>query len=194
MKELRYGGYKTVANAVEKINEQMALKKFNMIFHAANAAITAGGANYITAAGAMPTAADMDQMVLYLHDRLENGDPLMVMLNKYRQAASKLAQAERWPTEVVKTRYNSTGFIDAYAGVEMLGFSGQKKMADGNLVLPDKIIFGIAGKIGNLMTRGDVRVLQEEDINTEKVHVKVTGFTFGYIILKPENIAKMVLK
>lgn len=194
MKELRYGGYKTVANAIEKINEQLALKKFNMIFHAANAAIATGGANYIAAAGSMPTTADMDQLVLYLHDRLDDGDPLMMMLNKYRQAASKLAQAERWPTEMVKTRYNTTGFIDAYAGVEMLGFSGQKKMADGSLVLPDKTIFGVAGKIGDLMTRGEVRVLQEENINTEKVHVKVTGFTFGYVILKPENIAKMVLE
>lgn len=194
MKELRFGGYKTVANAVEKINEQMALKKFSMIFNAANAAITSGSANYITAAGASPTAAEMDQLVLYLHDMLGEGDPLMVMLNKYRQAVSKLAQTDRWPTDAVKTRYNSTGFIDTYAGVEMAGFSGQRKMADGNLVLPNKVIFGIAGKIGNLMTRGDVRVLQEENINTEVVHVKVTGFTFGYVILEPENIAKIVLK
>lgn len=43
------------------------------------------------------------------------------------------------------------------------------------------------------MTRGETRILQSEDINQERIHIKVTGYTFGWAITRPENVAKIVM-
>ena len=85
------------------------------------------------------------------------------------------------------------GFLRDYAGVELLGFSGQKKTSDNALLVPDKRVFGIAAKIGSAITRGEARTMQQEDINQERIHVKVAGFTFGYVITNIENVAKIVM-
>lgn len=195
MQDLRRGGYRTVANLVSLIKDALELKKVKMTMDYLDSLIVGGKPNYIVESNAMPTAATMDELALYLHDVGDGDVPVAFMLNKYRQAIAKLAQAERWPTDAVKTLYNSTGFIDQYAGIDLLSYSGQKKLADGSLILPDKTIYGIAGKIGSAITRGDARVLQEENINTERIHIKVTGFTFGWAVNKNhlDRIAKVVL-
>ena len=188
MQDLRRGGYHAVATMVSFIRDALELKKVKMTMDYIDSLLVAGKPNYFTETAAMPSTAVMDEFALYLHDV---GDaPLAFMLNKYRQAIAKLAQAERWPTDNVKTLYNSTGFIDQYAGVDLLSYSGQKKLADGSLILPDKTIYGVAGKIGSAITRGDARVLQEEDINAERIHIKVAGFTFGWCV-NPNHVEKI---
>lgn len=195
MQDLRRGGYRTVANLVSLIKDAQELKKVKMTMDYLDSLIVDGNPNYIVESNALPTAAVMDELALYLHDVGEGDAPVAFMLNKYRQAIAKLSQAERWPTDAVKTLYNNTGFIDQYAGIDLLSYSGQKKLADGSLILPDKTIYGVAGKIGSAITRGDARVLQEENINTERIHIKVTGFTFGWCVNKNhlDKIAKVVL-
>lgn len=195
MQDLRRGGYRTVANLISYIKDALELKKVQMTMEYIDSLIVDGHDNYIVESGATPTAAAMDELALYLHDVTDGETPVAFMLNKYRQQIAKLAQAERWPTDNVKTLYNSTGFIDQYAGIDLMSYSGQKKLADGSLILPDKTVYGVAGKIGSAITRGDARVLQEENINTERVHIKVTGFTFGWCVNKEylNKIAKIVL-
>ena len=75
----------------------------------------------------------------------------------------------------------------------MFGYTGQRKMANGELIVPDKRVFGVAGKIGNIQTRGEARVLEDEDINREMVHLKVTGYTFGWTITDIAKAAKIVM-
>lgn len=193
MQDLRRGGYRTVANLINFIQEALEMKKVNMIFTAADSTITSGNDNYIAETTAFPTEASTDKLALYLLDITEGDKPLMFMLNKYLQKISKLAQAERWPTDAQKTIYTADGFLRDYAGCSLMGFQGQRKLADGNLLVPNQRVFGVAGKIGSAITRGDARVMQEEDINTERIHVKVAGYTFGYSIYKPELLAKMVM-
>ena len=117
----------------------------------------------------------------------------MFALNKYIQAMSKLAQGERWPIDSQKNMYTTNGFLEAYAGARMFGYTGQRKMANGELIVPDKRVFGVAGKIGNIQTRGEARVLEDEDINREMVHLKVTGYTFGWTITDIAKAAKIVM-
>lgn len=193
MQDLRRGGYRTVANLVNYIREAFETKKVVTLLNAIDTLIVAGGANYINEATAAVTEASADALALYLQDVTNGERPLAVMLNKYRQQMSKLAQAERWPMEAQKGFYNADGFLHDYAGMELMGFSGQKTLADGSLILPDKRVFGIAGKVGQAITRGESRVLQAEDINQERVHVKVTGYTFGYAITDLTKVAKIVL-
>ena len=53
--------------------------------------------------------------------------------------------------------------------------------------MPADRVFGVAGRIGQMATRGETIVLQETDINYEKIHIKVNGYTFGYAITNPEK-------
>ncbi|MBO5970925.1 MAG: hypothetical protein J6S14_20810 [Clostridia bacterium] len=193
MQDLRRGGYRTVANLITYIKDALELKKVKMTMDYLDSLIVSGNPNYVSESGTVPTAAAMDELALYLHDVSDGETPIAFMLNKYRQAIAKLAQADRWPTEAVKNLYNTTGFVDMYSGVELMSYSGQKKLADGSLILPDKTIYGVAGKIGTAITRGDARVLQEENINAERIHIKVTGFNFGWCVHDVDKIAKIVL-
>jgi len=189
--ELRRGGYRTVANYLDKINSALEEARIEFLFGIIDAAITDGMENYMS--GTTLDATAMDELVLYVRDMEASGvNPVLFMLNKYRQKASKLESGERW-TEAVKSIYNSTGFTEAYDGVKMLGYSGQKKLANGSLIVPDKRVFGIAGKVGTAVTRGSTRVYQTEDNNREQVHVKVAGFDFGYVITDISKVAKLVL-
>lgn len=193
MSDLRRGGYHTVAKHIEMINEAMENKRVASLLTYIDSLITSGNDNYISEATAAPTAASADALALYLQDMTENGDPFMFMLNKYRQSMSKLAQSSRWPTEMAKGIYNRDGFLQEYAGSTMIGFSGQKRLPDGTLIVPDQRVFGVAGKIGQAITRGSVRVMESEDINSEKIHLKVGGYTFGYAVTSPKKIAKIVM-
>lgn len=191
--DLRRGGYHTVAKHIEYISEAFENKRVSTIINAIDAAILSGSANYIAEATANPTATSADALALYLHDMATDGEVFMFMLNKYRQAISKLAQADRWPTAADKDMYNRDGFLAAYAGVPMIGFSGQRALPDGSLIVPNKRVFGVAGKIGQVQTRGNARVLEQEDINAERIHLKVAGYSFGYAISDLDKVAKIVM-
>lgn len=193
MQDLRRGGYRSVANLTNYLREALEMKRVQKIMAAIDAAIVSGQPNYIAEAEALPTTASMDALELYLHDVHENGDLVAFALSKYHQAISKLPAAERFITDAERNMYNSTGFIDTYGGVTLMSYSSQKKLADGSLIVPDKRVFGFAGKIGSAITRGEARVLEEQDINTERIHIKVTGFNFGYTIRDAKKIAKMVM-
>ena len=193
MQDLRRGGYRSVANLTNYLREALEMKRVQKIMAAIDAAIVSGQPNYVAEAEALPTTASMDALELYLHDVHENGDLVAFALSKYHQAISKLPAAERFITDAERNMYNSTGFIDTYGGVTLMSYSSQKKLADGSLIVPDKRVFGFAGKIGSAITRGEARVLEEQDINTERIHIKVTGFNFGYTIRDAKKIAKIVM-
>lgn len=193
MRDIRRGGYKTVANYTERINQALEDQKICDIIKVLDAAITSTHPGYIAEATGAPTVTSADQLALYLQDMVDNGNPVMFALNKYIQAMSKLAQGERWPIDTQRNMYTTNGFLEAYAGARMFGYTGQRKMANGELIVPDKRVFGVAGKIGNIQTRGEARVLEDEDINRELVHLKVTGYTFGWTITDIAKAAKIVM-
>ena len=190
--DMRRGGYRTVANMITYLREAMELKKYSLIMKVIDGAITAG-ANAITESTANPTATSMDALALYLHDVSDGDTPYIFGMNKYMQAIAKLTGVTTYLTDAVKTQFNTKGFVAQYEGCELRGISGQKKLPNGELLVPDKKIFGAAGKIGRVVTRGDSVVLQETDINSEKVHIKLGGYTFGTVISAPEKIAKITL-
>ena len=72
--------------------------------------------------------------------------------------------------------------------------SAAEKLGDGSLMIPDKRMFGIAGKIGTLDMKGSTRVYETPDNNDEKYHIKVTGFEFSYAFNADtlDNVAKVV--
>lgn len=191
---LRRGGYKTVASLLNYINQAMRQKRWSVVFNAASAVITSGNANYISETGSTPSATSADALATYLMDVASAGEtPLIVGMNKYILAMSKLAGAAGLTSNLAKEDWRHFGSIGYYAGCEMRGFSGVLTMSDGSFVIPNKTILGIGGKIGTCITRGETRVYETMNNNSEEVHLKVNGFSFGTAISKPENIAKVVM-
>lgn len=188
--DLRRNGYKSVANLTVFSEEALKNKMFYDLFSAVDAAV-AGGDQLIQAGGQSPTITAMDALALYLTDRGEN--PFTVSLSKYAQAIGRMTGHVTFMSDNMKDKYNRYGLVDFYNGVRIGQISGAKRTGDDQLLLPDKRIFGIAGKIGNLDMRGQLRVYETFDHKRETVELKITGFEFGYAINKIDKIAKIVM-
>ena len=68
MRDIRRGGYKTVANYTERINQALEDQKICDIIKALDAAITSTHPGYIAEATGAPTATSADQLALYLQE------------------------------------------------------------------------------------------------------------------------------
>lgn len=191
--ELRRGGYKNVANLVNFAMEAFEQKRVYLVMTAIAAAITQGSANYITEATTMPTDTSMQSLSLYLADVADGIAPFAFGLNKYIQAIGNLTYATANKTDDEKKMWYNDGFLKMYSGIELMGFSGQKTFADGSYLVPNYTLIGCSGKIGNLDMKGETRVYQSDDINTEKTHLKLTGYSFSYAITDSTKVAKMVI-
>lgn len=193
LQDLRKGGYRNVANLVNFAREAFELKRVSYVLDALSTAITNGSANYIAESGAAPTDTSMGSLSLYLNDVSDGSAPVAFALSKYIQAIGNLTNTNTNKTDVEKGLWNSTGFVKEYAGVELLPYSGQKKLADGTTVIPDKTVFGAAGKVGNIDMRGELVVLQDTDINKQKLHLILTNFVFGWAFTDLSKAAKIVI-
>ncbi len=195
--QLRRNGFKSIAQMSVFAKEALDNKKIADIFAGLDAAISAGD-GVITATGGSNGSAiamvDMDSLSLYILDMLESGDQGFAFgLNKYAQAIAKLQGASSYMSDSMKDNYNRYGLAKEYNGLLIGGFSGQKKAADGALLVPDKRVFGVAGKVGTICDRGELRVLQTMDNNKEKVSLKFTGYEYGYKIVRPDKVGKIII-
>ena len=103
---------------------------------------------------------------------------LVVGLSKYIQQMSKLTG---FASDAMKQEVHNNGFLGVYDSIPMRAVSSVYKVgADGNtLLIPDKRVFGIAGKVGVLDQRGDMHTYEIEDLNNERIHIKMADFTYG---------------
>jgi hypothetical protein len=96
-------------------------------------------------------------------------------------------------SEEMKNKFNRYGLVDFTDGVRVAHIPSVIE-ANGQPVLPDGKLFGIADKIGTLDMKGSLRMYETFDNNAEKVDIKLTGFEYGFMIEKPENICKLVIE
>ena len=187
MAELRRNGWKSVAKLTEFAVQALKNSMFKDIFTAIDNAITTGS-NYLLVSGSAVTQAAMDAMALYVNDRSDNG--YIVSLSKYIQQASKLTG---YLSQEMLNEIHRTGRMGVFDGVSLVPISSAAKLGDNSLLIPDKRMFGIAAKIGVLSMKGEVRVLEETNINTETIHLKFADFTFGYAFKESaiENVFKV---
>lgn len=193
LRDMRRGGYKTVANMVNYISEALELTKIVRVINLIDDTIASGDPGYITETGANVTETSVDALALYLADMSLGDTPQIFALNKYIQTIAGFDKATSYDTDAVKNQFWNEGFLRQYAGAVLHGFSGQRKLATGDLIIPDKKVFGAAGKVGVLTTRGETQVYQETDINSEKIHIKVGGYSFGVMLTAPEMVGKIVI-
>lgn len=190
MQKLRSNGYKTVAELTTFAEEALKNKMFYSIFNAIDSAITAPSSQGFTASGSVTLAA-ADDATGYLLDRGQN--PLLIGLSTLIRPMYKMDGYSDFLTEAAKDQINKYGILGAFNGARLVPVSAAKKLADGSPLLPTNRIVGIAAPIGNIDMRGEMRVLQEQDIHKEVINLKITGFEFGYNLNKIENACKIAI-
>ena len=153
-------------------------------------AITYGADNYITEATTAPTLTSMDALATYVAERAEVGDGLILGLYKYILGASRLETA----SDAMKDEMYKNGVLAYYGGIPMKYLSSAKKV-QGQLMIPDNRIFGIAKQIGTLDMKGDIHTYQDEENGRERIQLYWKDFTFGYAFTADtlKNVAKIVL-
>ena len=191
--QLRRGGFKSIANMAVFAKEALDNKKIKDVFSALDTAIAGGEQVFeVTGGESALTKTVLDKLSLYVLDHLADGDTgIMFGLNKYAQAIANMSGYTSYMSSTMKDDYNRYGLVKEYGGCLIGGFSGARKAADGELLVPDKRIFGISGIIGTLCDRGELRVYETLDNNKERVSLKFTGYEYGIKITNPENVAKI---
>lgn len=187
--DLERNGWKNIALVTDYAIAALKNQLFATIFNAIDGAI-ASGDNFLAASAAMPVQADMDAVALYLNERTENG--VIVALTKYIQAASKLTG---FASDEMKNEVHRTGRLGTYDGISLTPISSAKKLGDNAMIIKDKRMYGIAGKLGVLNMKGEVKTYQVTDVNKEVFHLLFKDFSFGYAFNGSvlENVFKMTL-
>jgi len=189
--DLRRNGFKSVATLTTFALETLKNAQIADVFNILDSAITSSG-QVFAITGSTLTKTVMDQLSLYVLDHVWNGEtPFTFSLNKYAQAIANMAGYTSYMSFDMQNEFNRYGFVKEYGGMQITGISGAKKSPDGTLLVPDLRIFGVAGVIGNMDMRGDVRVYETLDNNQEKVDIKVTGYEYGVVIDRPYKVAKV---
>lgn len=189
--DLRRNGFKSIATLTTFMKEACQNALFYDALSMADAAVT-GGDQLITVDGTTPTLEAMDALSLYLNDR--GSDNVIVTLNKYAQAIRRMPNFAQYMSSAMKDDFNRYGLVKTYDGIGIAGISGAKKTGLGNLLIPDKRIYGIADKIGNLDMKGEIHTYQDMNNQSEKVHLMLKDFTYGIMLTNIENFAKVTLQ
>lgn len=188
--DLRKNGFKSIANLTVFMKEACQNALFYDVLAQIDNAIVGGEAK-IDVAGATPTLDAMDALSLYLNDRSD--DSVIVTLTKYAQAIRRMPGYAEYLSGAMKDDFNRYGLVKNYDSIGIAAISGAKRQGNGNMLLPDRKIFGIAGKVGSLDMKGDIHVYQDMNNQSEQVHLMLKDFTYGFAITNIENCAKITM-
>nr|DAF93865.1 MAG TPA: Major capsid protein [Siphoviridae sp. ctZd434] len=188
--DLRKNGFKSIATLTTFMKEACQNALFYDALSMADAAVN-GGEQLISVDGAVPTLEAMDALSLYLNDR--GADNVIITLSKYAQAIRRMEGFAQYLSGNMKDDFNRYGLVKTYDGIGVAGISGAKKTGNGSLLLPDKRIYGIADHIGSLDMKGEIHTYQDMNNQSEKVHIMLKDFTYGFMLTNIENFAKVTL-
>lgn len=189
MSDLRRSGALGVAEYALKAIETFNNKKFAIVMEIIDGLIASGN-NYFTCSTSITKQA-IDDFTDYLHENIAEGTPEAIALHSTMRGIFKIANIENTMSNTMLDELNQLTLLPIYNGTALVSIKDGQKMADGEKLLPKNKIYGVAGKIGEYYTKGDLRVLSEVDINREVIHLKYTGVEFGVCITDIEKIAKL---
>lgn len=190
MSDLRRDGALTIAQLTIFAIEAFELAKFKAVFNHIDSLVQNGGNNFFECAGALTKEA-MDNFAGYIEDNGTNG--VMIGLSTTLRGIKNMQGYDKFLSESMKDKLYAGSILDMYNGVYIASFNASKKLGDGSLVLPEKTIYGISDKIGEMLMRGNLRVLQTPDNNREVISLKFTGYEFVYAITHIDKISKLII-
>lgn len=188
--DLRRNGWKSIAKMTELARESFEQEMFYRLFAGIDGALDPLSGEQNIDTGSSLTVASAETLARYLRDMSE-GNPFMVGLSKYIDPMARMSGYETYLSDELKNELNRVGRLAMFDGVALSSIPTAKKTANGNTLVPDKRIFGIAGKIGEANMRGEMRLYETYDNNAEKVHLKFTGFDFEYTIYYLDKLARI---
>lgn len=174
--DLERGGWKTVAKIVEYAVAAFKNAMCKDIFTDIDNAIASGADNYVAEAGATISQATADAVSLYLNDWAP-GEGKIVGYTKYIQNISKLSG---FNSDAMLDELHRNGSLGVFQGCALVPISAVRKQGDNTGLFIDKRLFGIAGVVGKLSMRGEIKTYQTENNNKEKVEIKIAGFNYGW--------------
>lgn len=189
--DMRKNGFKSIATLVTYATEALKNAMFHDMFSAVDAAIT-GGSQAIAETEATPSQASMDALSLYLTDR-DPQNAVAVTLSKYAKAIMRMSGYSDYLSDAMKNDFNRYGLVKFFDGVNIASISGAKRTGQNSLLLPDKKIFGVAGKIGTLDMKGEVNVYEDFDNSNDLLTIRVKDFTYSYAITNIDNACKITM-
>lgn len=188
--DLRRNGWKSIAKMTELARESFEQDMFYRLFAGLDAAIDPLTGDQDIATGSDLTVTNMDIFTRYIRDMSE-GNPIAVGLSKYLDPAYKMDGASAFLSEDMKNELNRLGRVTLYDGVKLTSIPTAKKTAGGQNLMPDKRIIGVAGIVGDMNIRGDLRVYETYDNDAEKVKLKFTGFDVDYVIYYLDKLTRV---
>jgi len=188
--DLRRNGWKSIAKMTELARDSFELELFYRLFAGIDAALDPIEGDQDINTGSALTVGSAEAHARYLRDMSE-GNPFMIGLSKYIDGMARMQGYETHLSDELKNELNRVGRLAMFDGVALTSVPTARKTANGNALIPDKRIFGVAGKIGEANMRGDLRVYETYDNDTEKVKLKLTGFDFEYAIYYLDKLARI---
>ena len=192
MSDLRRNGALGVAEFALMSLETFNNKKFAIVMDMIDGLIT-GGANEFECTGGALTLAQLNNFTGYLNDNIVEGTPMAIGLSNVIRKIYQIANIENKMSDDMLTELNQKSYLPVKDGVAFVPVSAGKTMGDGSKLLKADTFYGIAGKAGVMYTKGQIRTLQEVDINREVIHIKFTGMEFGVCITDLKKIAKLFI-
>ena len=185
---MRRNGFKSVALLTNYAVEALRNKQFYDIFTSVDNAIT-GGEQAISETGSAPSLTSWDAFSLYLLDRKLHL-LLLLFLNMLRLC--RMTGATQYRSENMKNDFNRYGLVNFADGINIASISGAKKLANGEKLLPDKKIFGIAGKIGTLDQKGNIRVYETMTTMQRRLTLSLLASSTVTVLLISTNSLRLL--
>lgn len=188
--DLRRNGWKSISKMTELARESFEQSMFHRLFAGIDGALDSLQGVQNISTGSALTVASAETLARYLRDMSE-GNPFMIGLSKYIDPIARMQGYETHLSNELKNELNRVGRLALFDGVALSSVPTARKTASGQTLIPDKRIFGIAGKIGEANMRGEMRLYETADNNEEKVHLKFTGYDFEYTIYYLDKLARI---
>lgn len=193
LSDLRRQGALAIAQYVVYAIEAFNSKKFNIILNHVSDLIKSGGENYFECTGNLTKQA-IDDFTGYLYDNCFEGEAEVVGLSSAIRQIYSATGIVDYMSDAMKGELNNLSILKMYNGSYLVPIKAGKTLGDGSKLLPEKTLFGFAGKVGEMYTKGELRTLQDVDIDREVIDLKFTGVEFGFSITQLEKVAKLVIK
>lgn len=191
MEDLRRGGFKTVARMTQFAIDEFRNTMFFHIMDTLDTTITAGAQTATDTTVVSETS--MDKMVKYIRGQRVNGELVSLSNSDRAYEISKLPSAVSFYSDTMKDQLNRNGILATYNGTKIAEIPSARATGDGTKLINPARVYGVAGQIGEMAMKGQMRVLSSEDINNEVINLKFTGFSFTYAITYPEKVFKITI-